>query len=127
MTKVIFTDKAPLPQSSYSQGVVAGDLYFSPGLISIDPVTQEMKLGSIEEEITTIMKNLGAYLEAAGSGYDKIVKANLTLTDIKDSPVVNKVYAEYIKENLPGRMIVQVDAMPAGAHVCLEVVAYCGE
>ena len=127
MYKVISTDKAPLPQAHYSQGVVAGDLYFSPGLIAIDPKTQELKFGSIEEEITTIMENLGAYLEAAGSGYDKIVKANITLTDLKDSPVVNEVYARYITENLPGRMIVQVPAMAGGAHVCLEVVAYCGE
>ena len=127
MYKIISTDKAPLPQASYSQGVIAGDLYYSPGLIAIDPVTQELKFGSIEEEITTIMTNLGAYLEAVGSGYDKLVKANITLTDINDSPIVDKVYAEFIKENRPGRMIVEVPKMAGGAHVCLEVVAYCGK
>ena len=40
-------------------------------------------------------KNVGAILEAAGSGYDKVIKTTCFLADIADFAAFNEVYAKY--------------------------------
>ena len=41
------------------------------------------------------MENLKVVLEAAGTGFDKVVKATVFLADIGDFAAFNAVYADY--------------------------------
>ena len=47
----------------------------------------------------------------------KVVKCTVLLTDIRDFPEVNGIYAEYFPENPPARATFAVVALPAGALV----------
>ena len=59
--------------------------------------------------------------------FDNVVKATVLLTDIADFAAVNEVYAKYLNgETLPARAAFAVKALPAGAKVEIEMVAYGG-
>ncbi|NJD37956.1 MAG: RidA family protein [Geobacter sp.] len=121
--QVIVTDKAPAAIGPYSQAVKAVGLLFCSGQIALDPVSGEMVQGTVEEETRQVMENLRGVLEAAGTGFDRVVKTTIYLIDMADFPVVNQVYGSYFGELKPARATVGVAALPRGARVEVEVVA----
>ena len=56
-------------------------------------------------------KNVGAILEAAGSGFEKVVKTTCFLADIADFAAFNEVYARYFTSK-PARSCVAVKDLP---------------
>lgn len=121
--QVVVTDKAPAAIGPYSQAVKAVGLLFCSGQIALDPVSGEMVQGTVEEETRQVMENLRGVLEAAGTGFDRVVKTTIYLIDMADFPVVNQVYGSYFGELKPARATVGVAALPRGARVEVEVVA----
>ena len=67
-------------------------------------------------------KNVGAILEAAGSGYDKVIKTTCFLADIADFAAFNEVYAKYFTSK-PARSCVAVKDLPKGVLCEIEAVA----
>ncbi len=122
----IETAKAPAAIGPYSQGVKAGDYVFFSGQIPLDPATGEVVSGGIAEQACQVMKNMGAALEAAGLGFDKVIKTTIFLTDLQDFATVNEIYGSYFDGVFPARATVQVAALPKGVEVEIEWVAYCG-
>ena len=125
MLKKITTDKAPAAIGPYSQGIVAGDMLYSSGQIALDPVTGEVVGDNIVEQTEQVMKNLGAILEAAGVGFDKVVKTTCFLAEMEDFAVFNQVYAKYFTEK-PARSCVAVKTLPKNVLCEVEVIAYLG-
>lgn len=121
--KVIATEKAALPVGPYSQGVQLGDFVFVAGEKGIDPKTGEIVKGGIAAETRQTLENIKAILEAAGVSMDRAVRSVVYLTDMDDFDEMNAVYAEYFEVDPPGRTCAQVVALPAGAHVEIEVTA----
>ena len=79
--------------------------------------------GDVETETRRAMENLGAVLAAAGSGWPKVVKCTIYLTDMADFGRVNEVYASFFDESPPARACVQVAALPKGARVEIDAIA----
>ncbi len=121
--KIIATDKAPAAIGPYSQAVVAGGLLFCSGQIPLDPVNGEMVCGTIEAETERVMENLKGVLEAAGAGFDQVVKTTIYLTDMADFSAVNQVYGGYFTGLKPARATVAVAALPRSARVEIEAIA----
>jgi hypothetical protein len=69
------------------------------------------------------MANLGAILEEAGSGLDRLVKTTVFLTSLSDFQGMNEVYARHVGDTPPARSTVPVAELPAGALVEIEAVA----
>ena len=69
------------------------------------------------------MANLGAILEAAGSGLDKLVKTTVFLMDLGDFAAMNDVYAKHVGDRPPARSTVQISGLPSGALVEIEAIA----
>lgn len=123
MKKIIASPKAPAAVGPYSQAVeVDGTLYVS-GQLPIDPATSEMPCG-IEAQTKQSLDNVMAILEEAGLGPDNVVKTCVLLNDIKNFAAMNAVYASYFPGDKPARVCYQVAALPKGALVEIEVVAY---
>ena len=122
MLKKITTDKAPAAIGPYSQGVVAGDMLYSSGQIALDPETGEVVGDNIVEQTEQVMKNLGAILEAAGVGYDKVVKTTCFLADMADFAAFNGVYEQYFVSK-PARSCVAAKALPKGLLCEIEAIA----
>ncbi len=121
--KPIGSSSAPRAIGPYAQGVAAGGFVFLSGQVPLDPQSGELIGGSIEDQVARVMENLGAVLEAAGSGFDQVVKTTVFLTDLDDFQKMNGVYERFLKDNRPARSTVQVAALPKGARVEIDAIA----
>jgi 2-iminobutanoate/2-iminopropanoate deaminase len=123
MKTIIRTDKAPAPVGPYSQAVDAGSFLFCSGQIAIDPKTNQVHTGPIEEQTKIVMENIKAVLNEAGLSFGNVVKTTIYLINMNDFAQVNEVYAKYFTEQPPARSTVAVAALPKGVHVEIEVLA----
>ena len=119
--KVIATEKAPGAIGPYSQGFIAGGFVYTSGQIPVNPADGAVPEG-IAAQTAQSCKNVGAILEAAGSGYDKVIKTTCFLADIADFAAFNEVYAKYFTSK-PARSCVAVKDLPKGVLCEIEAVA----
>lgn len=125
MTKeIINTDQAPAPVGPYNQAIKAGDFLFVSGQIAIDPKTNTLSIGDLETETNLVFCNLKAVLNAAGLGFEHVVKASVFLSDMNLFAKVNEIYAQYFKENEPARETVAVKTLPKNVNVEISVIAF---
>jgi 2-iminobutanoate/2-iminopropanoate deaminase len=120
-SKVINTSKAPGAIGPYSQGYELGGMIFTSGQLPIDPATGNVP-ATIEAQAEQCCKNVGAILEAAGSGFANVVKATCFLADMSDFAAFNAVYAKYFVSK-PARSCVAVKGMAKNALCEIEVIA----
>lgn len=122
--KVVNAAGAPKAIGPYSHAIDTGlGIIFTSGQIPINPETGELVEGGIEAQTEQVFTNLQAVLTAAGSSFDKVVKANVFLQDLKDFVTVNGIYAKYLGTESPARSAVQVAGLPKGALLEIELVA----
>ena len=122
---VIRTDQAPGPfqGAPYNQAIRVGDLVFVAGQLGISLETGALAGAGVTEQTEQIMINLGAILDAAGSGLDKLVKTTVFLMDLGDFAAMNEIYGKYFNENKPARATVQAARLPRDAKVEIECIA----
>jgi 2-iminobutanoate/2-iminopropanoate deaminase len=121
--EAVATPSAPVAIGPYSQAIRSGNLVFVSGQIALDPATGELVGGGIQAETHRVLQNLAAILQAAGSSFDRVLKATVFLADLSDFAAVNDIYRGYFPDPAPARSTVQVAALPRGARVEIEVVA----
>lgn len=122
--RVVATEQAPRAIGPYSQGIQAGNLVFTAGQTGVDPTTGQLVAGGIVEQTRQALRNVQAILEAAGCSLADVVKTTVFLTDMNDFRTMNGVYAEFFPVAPPARSTVQVSALPLGARVEIEAVAF---
>ncbi len=124
MRTPVSTPSAPKPSAPYSQAIVQDGLVFVSGQGPIDPATGQYVKSDIRSETRRVFENIRAILEAAGSGFDRVVKVNVYLRDIGDFAAMNEVYATYFTAPFPARTTIQAGALPRGFGVEIECVAH---
>lgn len=123
MKKAVTTGEAPRAVGPYSQAIVSDGWVWASGQIALDPATGVLVTGGVEAETRRALANLGAVLRAAGSGFDRVVRATVYLVDMADFETMNRVYAESFGTEPPARACVAVAALPRGARVEIDAVA----
>jgi 2-iminobutanoate/2-iminopropanoate deaminase len=121
--EAISTSEAPGAVGPYSQAIRAGGLVFTAGQLGLDPASGEFVSDDVAGQAEQALRNLGAILEAAGSGLDRLVKVTLFLAEIGDWPAVNEVYARVVPEPYPARSAFAVKDLPKAARVEIEAIA----
>lgn len=119
--KVIATANAPGAIGPYSQGFVANGFVYTSGQIPVDPVTGAIPEG-IAAQAEQSCKNVGAILEAAGSGFEKVFKTTCFLADMADFAAFNEVYAKFFISK-PARSCVAVRQLPRNVLCEIEAIA----
>jgi 2-iminobutanoate/2-iminopropanoate deaminase len=121
--EVIKTDNAPAPIGPYNQAIKTGNFLFISGQIPIDPATNELISGTIQDETHRVMKNLSAILETAGMSFVNVVKTTIFLSDMSLFPDVNDVYGSYFTSDYPARETVAVKGLPKAVNVEISMIA----
>ena len=121
--KRIQTSNAPTPAGHYSQATVYNGLVFVAGQLSIDPATGQHKTGSIEEQTEQALNNVHAILQAAGSDWSRVLKINISVTDINLWDAVNKVYSRILGEHRPARAVIPSGPLHHGFLIEIEAIA----
>lgn len=122
----ISTDRAPAAIGPYSQAVRAGAFLFCSGQIPMEPESGEMVSGDIATETRRVLENLKAVVEAAGGSLQDVVKVTVYLADLADFADMNAVYEEYFGEAKPARATIQAAALPRGARIEADCIAFLG-
>lgn len=117
----IATPNAPGAIGPYSQGYEVNGSIYTSGQIPVNPATGEIPEG-IAAQTEQSCKNVGAILEAAGSGFDRVFKTTCFLAEIADFAAFNEVYAKYFTSK-PARSCVAVKDLPKGVLCEIEAIA----
>ena len=120
--QAIQTNGAPAAIGPYSQAIRTGDTVYCSGQLGLDPATGELVEG-VEAQAERALRNLQSVLDAAGLGFDDVVKTTIFLADIGDFATVNAVYARHMPDPPPARSTIGVGALPKGGLVEIELVA----
>ena len=122
--KTFKTDKAAVTGGPYSQAVIHNGLIYVSGQGAVDPATNEIRLGTIEEETAMAVENLHIILEEAGSCLENVLTVTVYLHDIYEDGRFNEVYKRYFEKDLPARTCIQAGNLPFGARVEITATAY---
>jgi 2-iminobutanoate/2-iminopropanoate deaminase len=123
MKNIIYSENAPKPIGPYSQAVEIDNLVFLSGQIGIDPKTGNIVPGGVVAEARQVMKNIQAVLEEANLTFENVIKSTIFLTNLTVFNEVNQIYGEYFTEDFPARSTIEVQALPKGAKIEIEVIA----
>lgn len=118
---VLETTKAPGAIGPYSQGFEVNGFVYTSGQIPVDPATGNVPEG-IAAQAEQSCKNVGAILEAAGVGFERVFKTTCFLADMGDFATFNEVYARYFISK-PARSCVAVKTLPKGVLCEIEAIA----
>jgi len=124
MKKVIQSERAPKAIGPYSIGITYNHLVFTSGQIGIDPESGELVAGGIEFETRRALQNLQIVLESGGSSIKNVIKTTVFLKDIAEFGRMNAIYSEIFTDIPPARSAIQVAALPKGAAIEIEAIAY---
>ena len=120
--KRIMTDKAP-KHPLFPQAVAFGNLVFTSGQVSKDPVTNEYIKDDIAGQTRRALTNLKSTLEAAGSSLELVLQATIFITDMSLKPEMNAVYKEFFPSDGPARATVAVKSLDDGMDMEIQVIA----
>ena len=119
--EIIHTPNAPAAIGPYSQGYIVNGFVYTSGQIPVDPATGAVPAG-IAAQAEQSCKNVGAILDAAGTGFEKVFKTTCFLADMGDFAQFNEVYAKYFVSK-PARSCVAAKALPKGVLCEIEAIA----
>jgi 2-iminobutanoate/2-iminopropanoate deaminase len=119
----VATDNAPKAIGPYSQAVRIQGLLFTSGQIALDPKTGNLVDGDFSAQARRVFENLKAVLEEGNTGFHRVVKATVFLTDLANFQTLNAIYAEYFGDHKPARTTVGVSQLPKGAAVEIDLIA----
>ena len=124
MKRTISTAQAPAAVGPYAQAVWAGDFLFMSGQIPIHPQTGLLSGDDIQSQTRQVLHNVQAVLASQSLTAQDVVKTTVFLTDLAHFNDVNALYADFFTGEPPARSCVQVAALPKGALVEMECIAY---
>jgi 2-iminobutanoate/2-iminopropanoate deaminase len=73
------------------------------------------------------LDNVGSALAAAGSSINRLVQVRVYVSDIRQWPAFNTIYAKWIGSTRPARAVVPVPELHYGFKIEIEAVALAGK
>ena len=124
MKKVVHSDFAPAAIGPYSQAIKTEKTIYVSGQLPVDPATGNFPSDDIKEQTKQSLTNIKNILESEGYAMTDVVKTTVLLADINDFAAMNEVYATFFEGTFPARSAFQVVAVPRGAKLEIEAIAY---
>jgi reactive intermediate/imine deaminase len=112
------------PISHFTDAVRAGELLFVSGIVAVDGKGALVGGDDVVAQTRQVFENMRTVLEAAGCGFEDVVKVTIFLTDIDDRPSINPLRQEVFGSTRPASTLVEVPRLAVeGAKVEIECVA----
>ena len=101
----------PEPISHYTDAVRFGDLLLISGLTPLDADGCLVGDDDPAKQTRQIFENMRLILDAAGAGFEDVLKVTVYLTEIGDRTAINPVRKEYFRNARPASTLVEVSAL----------------
>ena len=123
MKREIKTDKSPTV-NGLSQAVAYDNLMFISGQLPKNPKTNEIEVSDIKDQTIQTMENIKNILEEDGLNFDNVLKCDIFLSDIKNTPAMNEVYNKYFQDSpiKPARICIEVSSLPSDSLIEITLV-----
>ena len=123
----------PQPLANYTEAFVTGGLVFAAGQLASDfktGVAAEARIdasfpyygSAIKKQTRYVLQNLKNTFEAAGSSLDKVVKAQVFLTDLNDFCAFDEVWREFFKTPPPRTTVGTSGLLVAGTRIEIDLI-----
>ncbi|HEK0786074.1 RidA family protein [Enterobacteriaceae bacterium TYF_5] len=115
-------DALSSPGGHYSHVVTANNMSFISGLLPLDKQGNPLADKPVEVQITQVLENLNACLLGINAKKTDIAQIKVYVTDINEWPIVNELYAKWIGEHRPARLVAGVKELHFGSKIEIEAV-----
>ena len=122
--KVVTAPDAPAAIGPYSPAIRLGGYVFVSGTVGADPASGELVDGGVEAQTRQALTNLSRVLASAGTSMEWVVKTTVFMQDLADFAAMNRTYGGFFPHDPPARSTVQVAALPVGAAIEIEAIAW---
>jgi 2-iminobutanoate/2-iminopropanoate deaminase len=99
------------PISHYTDAVRYGDLLFLSGVAPIDEKSSLVGEGNVVTQARQVFLNMKKILERAGTGFDKVLKVTVYLTDVADRTKINPIRQEFFGATRPASTLIGVSEL----------------
>lgn len=96
---------------------------FISGQLPITPHGEKKAGASFEEQTRQVLENVDACLKGAGVSRQHLVSVRVYVTDINQWPTFNDIYAEWIGDFRPSRVVAGVAELHYGSALEVEALA----
>jgi len=120
----VYTEKAAELGGPYSQAIIHNGMIYISGQGAVDPMTNQVKTDTIENEARLALENIKIIMAEAGASIDNLLHVSVYLSDIKEYGRFNDVYRAYFKEPMPARTCVQAKKLPFGLRIEINAVGF---
>ena len=110
------------PLGPYTPAVRAGDFIFVSGQVGV--ADGALVSGGVAGQTERAVANLATQLESMGAALTDVVKTTCFLVDMDTFETFNDAYVGAFGRHRPARSTIAVRALPVGAVVEIEAVAY---
>lgn len=107
-----------------SDAVRFGELLFLSGRAAVDPATLEIVGATFEGQAEVVLRDIGEVLEAAGAGWEHVIRIECFLADGADFPAWNRIWCERFVPPRPARTTVVTEFAVPG--ILIELQATVG-
>ena len=111
------------PAGHYSHVCIANGFVHISGQLPLAADGMPLAGKSFHEQAAQVLHNIDACLAAAGVDRKNLVQVRVFVTDIRNWPVFNALYAGWIGEHRPARAVAGVAELHYGLAVEVEAVA----
>ncbi len=112
------------PISHFTDAVLAGGFLYVSGIVAVDVDGRLVGGDDVIAQTRQVFENMRAVLEAAGCGFEDVVKVTVFLTDVDDRARINPVRQEVFGDARPASTLVEVPRLAVeGAKIEIECVA----
>ena len=122
MREIISSKRVPSSSSPVSQATRGAGLIFVGGQMPRDVTSGQIVSGALQQARISLTHCLNI-LEDAGSSPEKVLRADVFLTDLSAKDAVNKVFNDFFGDKPPARNLVEVSEIGENAIVEIGLVA----
>ena len=120
----IVPDGLAPPPAPLSAGVLADNILYVSGMLSLDKSWALVGAGDIRAQTRQVLENIKAVVETAGGTMADVVSNSIFLRDLGNYAAMNAVYAEYFPTHPPARYCVRADLVPPACLVEIAAIAH---
>jgi 2-iminobutanoate/2-iminopropanoate deaminase len=120
--KVVTCEGLPKPIGLYSPAIESGRWLYVSGQIGLR-ADGSLDTNSFRSECRQTLQNIEAILKCTGRTMANVCKSTVYVTSLDNYKTLNDTYYTFFTKDVPAREVVEVKALPKGAHVEISVIA----
>ena len=107
--KPIIPAGSPPPMAPYSPGVLADNVLYVSGVLTMDASGKTVGVGDATAQTRAVLESIKSIVEAAGGTMADVTMNSIFLKDLGDYAAMNAVYKEFFPSEFPARYCIRAD------------------